>query len=421
MKLLWICNASIPKIAKAIGGDMPTGGGWIAGVADALKTEGKHRLVLCFPHADNSLFGEADGVTYYSYTRDDLSRYSEDTEKRFCNIIKEQAPDVVHVWGTEYPHTLAAVNACEKQGLLDRCVIHIQGLVSVYAEHYEAGLPYRAVVGCTLRDLLKRDNVAGQKRAFIRRGEFEIQALRKARHVMGRTDWDEACVKAINPSVSYHFCNESLRNEFYSGAWQIDKCEKHSIFVSQASYPVKGFHKMLMAMSEIVKKYPDAHLYTTGQDLLKSSSLIARQRSTYYFAYLRELIKKYGLEKHVTFLGRLDAEEMKQRYLSSHVFVSPSSIENSPNSLGEAMLLGVPSVSSDVGGVKNMMKHGKEGYVYPFDEPYMMAHYVCRIFEDDSIAEKLSANAKEHARVTHDRERNLEILLNIYEKIKTSC
>lgn len=418
MKLLWICNASIPKIAKAIGADMPTGGGWIAGVADAFKTGGEHKLVLCFPYKDTSLFGEVDGITYYSYTKDDLSRYSKETEESFRNIIKKESPDVVHVWGTEFPHTLAAVNACERQGLLDRCVIHIQGLVSVYAEHYEAGLPHRVVKGYTLRDFLKRDNVTGQKKAFIRRGEFELEALRKARHVMGRTDWDEACAKAINPSVNYHFCNESLRNEFYDGAWQIDKCEKHSIFVSQASYPVKGFHKMLMAMSEIVKRYPDAHLYTTGQDLMKNGSFMAKQRSTYYFAYIRELIKKYKLEGHVTFLGRLDAEGMKQRYLSSHVFVSPSSIENSPNSLGEAMLLGVPSVSSDVGGVKNMMEHGKEGYAYPFDEAYMISHYVCKIFEDDLIAESLSANAKEHARVTHDREKNLEALLGIYEKIK---
>ena len=290
-------------------------------------------------------------------------------------------------------------------------------MVSVYAEHYDAGLPHRVVKGYTLRDFLKKNNIIGQKKAFVKRGEFELEALRKARHVMGRTDWDEACAKAINPGINYHFCNESLRHEFYDGAWQLDKCEKHSIFVSQASYPVKGFHKMLMAMSEIVKRYPDAHLYTTGRDLLKNSSFMAKQRSTYYFAYIRELIKKYKLEGHVTFLGRLDAEGMKQRYLSSHVFASPSSIENSPNSLGEAMLLGVPSVSSDVGGVRNMIEHDREGYVYPFNEAYMMAHYVCKIFEDDSIAEKFSANAKEHARVTHDREKNLEDLLGVYKNI----
>ena len=108
---------------------------------------------------------------------------------------------------------------------------------------------------------------------------------------------------------------------------------------------------------------------------------------------------------------------MKKRYLSAHVFVSPSSIENSPNSLGEAMLLGVPSVTSDVGGVKNMLEHGKEGYVYPFDEAYMIAYYVSKIFDDDSLATEMSKNAKAHAQITHNREKNLETLLTIYRNI----
>ena len=67
---------------------------------------------------------------------------------------------------------------------------------------------------------------------------------------------------------------------------------------------------------------------------------------------------------------------MKERFLKSNVFVSPSTIENSPNSLGEAMLLGIPCISSDVGGVKNLLKHEEEGYVYQTDAPYMLAYYV---------------------------------------------
>ena len=57
------------------------------------------------------------------------------------------------------------------------------------------------------------------------------------------------------------------------------------------------------------------------------------------------------MEDKIEFLGRLSAEGMKQAYLDANVFVMPSTIENSPNSLGEAMLLGVPCVAADVGGV----------------------------------------------------------------------
>lgn len=93
------------------------------------------------------------------------------------------------------------------------------------------------------------------------------------------------------------------------------------------------------------------------------------------------MIRQYKLEKHVTFLGTLNPEDMCMAYINTHIFVSASSIENSPNSVGEAMILGVPTISSDVGGVKNMLVHEQEGYIYPFDEPYMLAYYIKKIFE----------------------------------------
>ena len=71
---------------------------------------------------------------------------------------------------------------------------------------------------------------------------------------------------------------------------------------------------------------------------------------------------------------------MCEQYLKANVFVLPSAIENSPNSLGEAMMLGTPTVVSDVGGVKNMIDHEKEGYVYQPDASYMIAYYAGRFF-----------------------------------------
>ena len=104
-------------------------------------------------------------------------------------------------------------------------------------------------------------------------------------------------------------------------------------------------------------------------------------------------------------------------HLRANVFVSPSSIENSPNSVGDAMLLGMPCVSSDVGGVKNLMEHGKEGFVYQADAPYMLAYYVCRIFEDEQLASLLGESAAKKAAATHDRAANTARLAEIYQEI----
>lgn len=82
------------------------------------------------------------------------------------------------------------------------------------------------------------------------------------------------------------------------------------------------------------------------------------------------------------------------------------------------MLLGVPCVSADVGGVTTMMTHEAEGYVYQSTAPYMLAHYIDRVFSREEKAEEMGAAARSHAKRTHDPETNLNTLLSIYESIK---
>lgn len=108
---------------------------------------------------------------------------------------------------------------------------------------------------------------------------------------------------------------------------------------------------------------------------------------------------------------------MKARYLASNVFVSASTIENSPNSVGEAMPIGCPAVSSCVGGVPDMLEHGQEGVLYQASTPYMLAWYVERVFRDDELAMRISKAAHEKVARTHDGERNLHNLLDTYDSL----
>ena len=98
-------------------------------------------------------------------------------------------------------------------------------------------------------------------------------------------------------------------------------------------------------------------------------------------SFLLKQIKRHKLEKHVKFVGRLQSDRMCARFLKTHVFLCPSAIENSPNSVGEAMLLGVPVVSANVGGVHNLVYDGIDGFLYTKDKPTQLKDAILRILK----------------------------------------
>ena len=420
MKILWIVNSLLPEIATDCNIKCGNGGGWLSGILNGLNLyHNDLDITISFPFKGEQIKGQIKKIKYISFFENSNYKKDKRTTENIFNIIENENPDIIHIFGTEYSHALAAIECAEKKSRINSTIINIQGLISKCAEHYYADLPFSVIHGCTLRDFLKRDNIIGQRKTFVRRGKFEISAIKKVKNVIGRTDWDEACVKHINGSVNYFFCNETLRKEFYSGQWDYSKCEQYSIFVGSCSYPLKGFHKVVEIMPEILKKYPDAKLYVPGPGPFVQCKFKNLRHKTYYQVYLKKLITRYGLKDKIIFLGNLSAEQIKERMLKSNVYILPSSIENSPNTLGEAMLLGVPCIASDVGGVRNMANDKSEALIYPFEENYMLPFYVEKIFSDIDFANRMSENAKLKAEKTHSVEENRLQLLKIYNKIVT--
>lgn len=420
MKILWVVNIPLPEASLLMNEKPSPFGGWLVNASKAIAEKENIELFIAFPKNGVNTYIKLNGqnITYYAFkTVNDNNKKLIQDNHILRKIVKEVKPDIVHIHGTEFAHALSMVNVCRKEKI--ETIISIQGLVSVIEKHMYANLPFKVVYGFTFRNLLRKDNVVGLKKLFAKRGKNEIEALKKTKHIIGRTTWDKACTSQINPIANYYFCNETLREEFYKHQWDIDKCEKYSLFVSQGQYPIKGLHYVLEAMPIILKRFPYAKLYVAGKNVIKSDTIKDKLLMTYYGKYIRKIIKKLNLEKNVIFTGPLDEKQMCERYLKSHVFVCPSSIENSPNSLAEAMILGVPCVASYVGGIPDMLKHEEEGFLYQADAPYMLAHYVCEIFENKDLALKFSKAAREHALRTHDIENNTARLIEIYKNILT--
>ena len=475
MKVLWLCNIMLPVVAEHFQRESSNKEGWLSGLLTAVLSHGDSNgieLAVAFPVAERlSYSAEAAGsdtvdaadrknvrehhdgteacghrsrsrgicipcgetyFTAYDFvedtTRPDL--YDPTLEQELREICEDFAPDVVHCFGTEYPHTLAMCRAFPRK---DRILIGIQGLCAVYAQCYFADLPEAVVNSVTFRDLVKKDTLKLQQEKFVRRGEMEIEAIRLAGNVTGRTAWDRYYTGEWHPGVNYYPMNETLRSNFYTGQWNRKQCIPHSIFLSQGDYPIKGLHYMLLAMPRILKQFPDTEVYVAGNSLTAYGTLKEKLKISAYGRYLRKLLKEEHLENKVHFLGRLSAQQMKEQYLKSHLFVCPSSIENSPNSLGEAMLLGMPCVSAEVGGIASIFTGGEDGVLYPGFKiknndcdcknealeniSKSLADACVQIWSDLVKEQDYCINARKHAKKNHNPEQNYKKMVEIYAKI----
>ena len=415
MKLLWLCNSAPGVVRAHISGKRSGGVNWVDHVLSGLRGQGYEIRVLYRGSGEPGVIDET--CSYAAIPETPAHIYVPELEERFREEIRTYQPQVIHSWGVEYHHALAMVNAAEAEGMLSHTVASIQGLCGFLAEHYTDGLPENVQKRSTFRDYLRKDNILQQKERFVLRGELEKKALGKLQHVIGRTDWDRNCALALNPNIRYHFCNETLRDVFYGDRWNYGDCRKHRVFASSCSYPVKGFHYLLEAFGKVVQEYPDATLTVTGRSYL-TKSVKGRLRRSGYEQYLAALTKKYRLEDRVVFLGDLSAEQMKQAFLDANVFALTSTLENSPNALGEAMVLGMPCVAANVGGVRNLMTHETEGFLYESGDVAALARGITGLFAMEAEASGLGQAARSHALATHDPETNLRELMKIYDEIR---
>ena len=426
MKVLWVCNIMLPTIARQLGTSYSSREGWLSGLLErVVQEQGWNRIELgiAFPvdeemgnfHRSMQL-GESTSCYCYGFVEnlDAPEIYDNSLEKRFGEILEDFKPDILHVFGTEFPHTLACIKT---YGRPERTLVGIQGVCSAIAEEYMADLPMKVQRQVTLRDRIRQDSLRQQQKKFKKRGENEKKALLLTGNIAGRTDFDLAQANKINPEAKYYYLNETLRGIFYRDRWKRTTCRPYSIFLSQGDYPLKGFHYLLRALPKVLEQFPDVHVYVAGNNIIENGTFQDRLKLSAYGKYIRKLIKENHLGDKITMLGKLTAEEMKEQYLQSHLFVLPSALENSPNSLGEAMLLGVPCVAADVGGVHNLLTDGGDGMLYPAGDVEALADRIIEIFTKEAIVERFSDNARKHARVNHDADQNYYRLIHIYREM----
>ena len=105
---------------------------------------------------------------------------------------------------------------------------------------------------------------------------------------------------------------------------------------------------------------------------------------------LRQLAAELGVAARVDFAGRLDRDAMAARLREAAVALNPSTVDNMPNSVLEALASGVPVVSTRVGGVPFIVDDGRSALLVPPRDPAAMAAAIVRVLDDRALAADLA-------------------------------
>ncbi len=426
MKILWVVNIMLPEFAQKTGRAFSSREGWLSGLLEQMRKNGDvSGLHIAFPTEDKTLIGNAvviDGVTYHAFY-EELSHpeyYVRELEGVFKKMTADIDPDIMHVFGTEFPHALSAVIGYNNPS---RTIIGMQGICRLIAEDYMADLPDKVVNSVSFRDVIRKDWLRVQRRKFRLRAVSETRALRLSGNVIGRTEFDRKAVLEMNEELRYFTVNETMRKSFYEGRWDIEKADRHTIFTGQGDYPIKGLHFLIEAAGSLIKDYPDLKIKIAGNSIINADTPKDRLKLPAYGKYLLKLIEQYGLNGHISVTGMLTEERMKEEYLSSGVFVLPSYIENSPNTLAEAMLLGIPVVTSDAGGIKSMISED-EGIIFPRGDSEALANSIRKVWEceesDPGALDDMTERCRKRAFEEFDGKKNYEALMNVYKEVTES-
>lgn len=416
IRVLWLVSSIFPPLCKQLGIAKPTSCGWLYSAAKGMMDNHPDIQLgfVCPYNANEVKHFSIDGAEYYLVPKCGIVNYSKSNVNDCKAVLDMFIPDCIHVHGSE---TSYAAVMCEANAGSSRILVNIQGLASGIAPYADGCLSFTEKCYITPLDFLRGTFSLRKKMIFAKRGELEKFVIRSATDIAGRTRWDKAHALAINPQINYYHLNETLRDSFFEGErWSYDKCDKHRIFVSNSNEPLKGTHQVIKALPLVLREFPDTELYVIGQNVL-NFGFKQYLHFTGYQMYLRSLIKKLNVQDHVHFLGTLSEQEMREQYLKANVYVLPSSVENSSNSLSEAQILGTPAIGSYAGGTPSMIEDGQTGYLYRYDDTEELAFNICNIFSMRNDASELSSREVKMAMARHDRKKNADDLIKIYDSI----
>ncbi|MBX2898812.1 MAG: glycosyltransferase family 4 protein [Cyclobacteriaceae bacterium] len=152
---------------------------------------------------------------------------------------------------------------------------------------------------------------------------------------------------------------------------------------------VRSFHKIynpimaIFVVEKLLQEYPETKLFMVGPD--KDGSMIR----------CKDYVARNRLSSRVIFTGVLQKKEWHELSAASDIFLNTTDFDNTPVSVIEAMALGLPVVSTSVGGVPYLIENGKSGLLVEANDVEGMVGAIKQLVNETTLAVAISSQARE--------------------------
>lgn len=396
------------------------GCGWTESLQLLLENVPEVELFVVFFHQNATETKKINGTTYIPIVREEMKNPFLklvnnwkgnidffDIKAQVLEIIDNLSPDIIHVFGTEGSFSQISLYTPRP------VVYHIQGIVNPYLNTYlpinQSKFSFYFNFNYLLNNI-KGNSPAFDLKRFKNQAKREAKVLKSVNYVMGRTDWDKSVVHIFNPLVNYFHVDEVLRATFYDSNSSIIKEKGNVLHIVSTLSPTvyKGIDVVLKAAKAFKElTHIDFQWEIIGLD--SNSKLLMHFEKT-------EKIKHN--EVNIKCVGKKTPDQLVKCLQKANIYVHPSYIDNSPNSVCEAQIIGLPVIACNVGGVSSIVEHGYSGFLVPSNGVFEIIHWLTILHNDDNLRNTIGQQAKKCASKRHDRETIVKKLLDVYKIFK---
>lgn len=415
MKVLWLTVTPSKYKPLEFGYN---GRGWIESLQSLVENSLENiELGIAFPHTTDSQKVVNPKVTYYPIKRASPKNFFDwiisnwigkieeaDELTQLRTIIDDFGPDIIHIYGTEswMCRTIEMTNI--------PCIVHLQGLMLPYYNIYlPNGISIYQIMSHNWIEFLKGISFWHSLREFKKMSTREYTYLKKISWFMGRTTWDHGISKFLSPKSTYFHVDEVLRESFYDASpWKYEDSEKIIITSTLSDTLYKGLDLIIKTAKLLTNEGINFEWRVIGIKEASRTALLFKKK--FHITYSQININLMGIKEANEIVGLLS---------KTRLYVHPSHIDNSPNSLCEAQLMGVPIIATNVGGVSSLIQDGSDGYLVPANEPYFLASRIVELSNSPDCLIRFSEKAQKKAQKRHSKETILNDIIHTYQLVST--